>query len=43
MASTIGSLRSDSETKILDCENVKTSFPNFVETCKQIGININHE
>ena len=41
MASTIGSLRSDSETKILDCENVKTSFPNFVETCKQIGININ--
>ena len=43
MASTIGSLRSDSETKILDCENVKTSFPNFVETCKHIGININHE
>jgi len=41
MASTIGSLRSDSETKILDCEDVKTSFPNFVETCKQIGININ--
>ena len=41
MASTIGSLRSDSETKILDCENVKTSFPNFVETCKKIGININ--
>jgi 3-phosphoshikimate 1-carboxyvinyltransferase len=41
MASAIGSLRSDSETKILDCENVKTSFPNFVDTCKQIGININ--
>ena len=41
MASAICSLRSDSETKILDCENVKTSFPNFVDTCQQIGIYIN--
>ena len=41
MASVIGSLRSDNETRILDCENVKTSFPSFFDTCQNLGININ--
>ena len=40
MASSIGSLRSDSETIILDCLNVDTSFPNFIEVCKDVGIEI---
>ena len=40
MASSIGSLRSDGETTILDCLNVNTSFPNFIDVCKQIGIGI---
>ena len=40
MASSIGSLRSDSETIILNCLNVDTSFPNFVEVCKDVGIEI---
>ena len=41
MASAIGSLRSDNESRILDCENVKTSFPSFFDTCQNLGININ--
>jgi 3-phosphoshikimate 1-carboxyvinyltransferase len=41
MASAIGSLRADKETRILDCENVNTSFPDFIDTCQKIGININ--
>jgi 3-phosphoshikimate 1-carboxyvinyltransferase len=40
MASSIGSLRSDGETTITDCLNVNTSFPNFIDVCKQVGINI---
>ena len=40
MASSIGSLRADGETSILDCLNVNTSFPNFVDVCRQVGINI---
>ena len=40
MASAIGSLRSENEVKVLDCINVNTSFPNFVDTCKEIGIEI---
>ncbi len=40
MASSIGSLRSEGETSVLDCFNVNTSFPNFIEACKEIGINI---
>ena len=40
MASAIGSLRSKNEVNILDCINVNTSFPNFVDTCKEIGIEI---
>ena len=40
MASSIGSLRSDGETSVLDCFNVNTSFPNFIDACKGVGINI---
>ena len=40
MASSIGSLRADGETTILDCLNINTSFPNFVDACKEVGINI---
>ncbi len=44
MASAIGSLRSDDAVKILDCVNVNTSFPNFIDVCRQVGIDIsNHE
>ena len=40
MASAIGSLRCDTEVNVLDCLNVNTSYPNFLETCKDIGIDI---
>jgi len=44
MASAIGSLRSESVVKILDCVNVNTSFPNFIDVCREVGIDIsNHE
>ena len=40
MASSIASLRADGETTVLDCLNVNTSFPNFIDVCHEIGINI---
>ena len=40
MASAIGSLRSDDEVRISDCKNVNTSFPNFINICKSVGIEI---
>tara|TARA_B100001057_G_scaffold104441_1_gene101873 strand:- start:6674 stop:7987 length:1314 start_codon:yes stop_codon:yes gene_type:complete len=40
MASAIASLRSDNKVKVLDCSNVNTSYPNFIDTCKEIGIQI---
>ena len=40
MASAIGSLRSNDEVNILDCVNVNTSYPNFLDTCNEIGIEI---
>jgi len=44
MASAIGSLRSDGVVKILDCVNVNTSFPNFIDVCREVGIDISsHE
>ena len=43
MASSIGSLRADGETTVLDCLNVNTSFPNFIDVCKEVGINIEIE
>jgi len=40
MASSIGSLRAEGETTVLDCLNVNTSFPNFIDVCGEVGINI---
>ena len=40
MASAIASLRSDDKVRVLDCLNVNTSYPNFIDTCKEIGIQI---
>ena len=40
MASAIASLRSDNKVRVLDCVNVNTSYPNFIATCKKIGIEI---
>ena len=40
MATAIASLRSDSKVRVLDCLNVNTSYPNFIDTCKEIGIEI---
>ena len=40
MASAIASLRSENKVKVLDCINVNTSYPNFIDTCKEIGIEI---
>ena len=40
MASAIASLRSENEVRVLDCANVNTSFPSFLDTCKEIGIEI---
>ena len=40
MASSIASLRAEGETRIIDCHNVNTSFPNFIDTCKEVGMDI---
>ena len=40
MASSIGSLRSEGEVSVSDCFNVNTSFPNFIDMCKEVGISI---
>ena len=40
MASAIASLRSENKVKVFDCVNVNTSYPNFIDTCKEIGIEI---
>jgi 3-phosphoshikimate 1-carboxyvinyltransferase len=40
MASSIASLRANGETTITDCNNVNTSFPNFIDASKEVGINI---
>ena len=40
MASSIASLRADGEVRIVDCDNVGTSFPDFIEVCGDIGIKI---
>ena len=40
MASSIASLRAEGETTIIDCHNVNTSFPNFIDVCSEVGINI---
>jgi len=40
MSFAIASLRCKYEIKIDDVDNVQTSFPNFVELCTQIGMNV---
>ena len=40
MASSIASLRAEGETTIIDCHNVNTSFPNFIDVSREVGINI---
>ncbi|WP_207063742.1 bifunctional prephenate dehydrogenase/3-phosphoshikimate 1-carboxyvinyltransferase [Motiliproteus sp. SC1-56] len=43
MAFAIASLRADEAIEIDDCANVATSFPNFVELARRVGIRINIE
>ncbi len=43
MASSIASLRAEGEVRILDCDNVRTSFPDFVSVCSHIGIKIKEQ
>lgn len=40
MSFTVASLRASQEIKVLDCANVATSFPGFVELAQQCGINV---
>ena len=40
MVSSIASLRAEGETTIIDCHNVNTSFPNFIDVSREVGINI---
>jgi len=40
MSFAIGSLRATGSIEILDCDNVATSFPNFVTLANHIGLNI---
>ena len=40
MAFAVAGLRSISEIKISDCSNVDTSFPNFVESARKVGLEL---
>ena len=40
MAFAISSVKCDYDIKIADCNNVKTSLPNFIELASKIGMNI---
>lgn len=40
MSFAIASIRCEHRIEISDVDNVKTSFPNFVDICQKIGINI---
>ena len=40
MSFAIAGLRAQGEITIADCENVATSFPNFVSLSSQLGLNI---
>lgn len=40
MAFAVASLRAESEIRILDCANVATSFPNFVELAHSVGLRL---
>ena len=43
MAFTIAGLRANGELLIHDCNNVATSFPNFTDLARQIGIDLRSE
>jgi 3-phosphoshikimate 1-carboxyvinyltransferase len=43
MAFSIASLRASDDIVIRDCDNVATSFPNFVELCGSVGKKIEIE
>lgn len=43
MAFTIAGLRACEHIKILDCAHVATSFPNFVELARTVGMNLDEE
>ena len=40
MASVIASLRAQNTCRIIDCKNIDTSFPNFFETSRKLGMKI---
>jgi len=40
MAFAVAALQSDGEVEILNCSNVATSFPNFVELASQVGMSV---
>jgi len=43
MAFTIAGLRAEATIKILDCAHVATSFPNFVELARTVGMSLDEE
>ena len=43
MAFTVAGLRAGAEIKILDCAHVATSFPNFVELARTVGMALEEE
>tara|TARA_R110002072_G_scaffold184083_1_gene340406 strand:- start:42596 stop:44821 length:2226 start_codon:yes stop_codon:yes gene_type:complete len=43
MSFAVASLRAEGDIQIEDCANVSTSFPNFVELAKKVGMNISVE
>ena len=43
MAFIIAGLRVEGSIEVLNCQNIKTSFPNFLDLCKQLGIVANIE
>jgi 3-phosphoshikimate 1-carboxyvinyltransferase len=43
MAFTIAGLRAEADIKILDCAHVATSFPNFVELARTVGMTLDEE
>jgi 3-phosphoshikimate 1-carboxyvinyltransferase len=43
MAFTIAALRATGEILVHDCNNVATSFPNFIDLARQVGIDLQRE
>ena len=43
MAFSVASLRATDTIEIRECNNVATSFPNFVELAQELGLNIRKE